>query len=159
MRLRPSSILDVGVGMGKFGLLMREYLEGWGHHRYCKDRWQVRIDGCEIFPQYIQPWHRELYDEIIVGDIRQQRFTKPYDLILIVDVIEHFPKPEGMALIRGLPYKNLIISTPNFKTRGIGRNKENPHQDHLSVWTAADFRTFKHQVLQKDRMLVVEVLK
>ncbi len=159
MRLRPASVLDVGVGMGKFGLLTREYLEGWGHHRYCRDRWQVQLDGCEIFPQYIQPWHREIYDNLHLGDIRGYPFRAPYDLVLMVDVIEHFPKPDGLKLLRDLAAKTIIVSTPNFKTRGVGRNKENVHQDHLSVWTAADFRPFRHKVLQQDRMLVVEVSK
>jgi len=174
MRLRPKSILDVGVGMGKFGLLFREYLEGWGFHRYCRERWQVRLEGVEIFPQYIQPWHKEIYDVIHRGDIRKlwpllpiwtdgsglrEKYGECYDLVYMGDVIEHFPKADGLKLVKDMPFKWLIVSTPNFKTRTTGRNKENVHQDHLSVWTAADFRPFRHKVLQQDRMLVVEVVK
>ena len=159
MKLQPMSILDVGVGMGKWGLLFREYLEGWGKHRYCPERWQVRMDGVEIFPQYIQAWHKVIYNEIIIGDIRKVTFKTPYDLIYMGDVIEHMPMQDGWNLIRTMPYKTLIISTPNFKTRTIGRCKENVYQDHLSRWSAEEFRGVKHQILLKDRMLVVRVDK
>ena len=64
MELRPTRILDVGMGMGKWGLLFREYLEGWGHHRYSKVQWELTIDGIEIYQPYIQPWHYDIYDGI-----------------------------------------------------------------------------------------------
>jgi 2-polyprenyl-3-methyl-5-hydroxy-6-metoxy-1,4-benzoquinol methylase len=162
MKLRPRSILDVGAGMGKWGLLFREYLEGWHHHRYKRDRWQVKIDGIEIFGDYIQDWHRAIYDSIVPGDVRRV-FTGDlmglhYDLIFMGDVIEHMPKQDGWKLLKELPYRTCIISTPNFPTR-VHRNPENVHQDHLSRWSAEDFRTLKHVILLKGRMLVVEVTK
>jgi hypothetical protein len=35
MKVDPKSVLDVGVGFGKYGVLLREYLELWdGRDRY-----------------------------------------------------------------------------------------------------------------------------
>jgi len=53
----PESILDVGVGFGKYGFLSREYLELWdGRGKYCD--WKIRIDGIEAYKDYITPVHR-----------------------------------------------------------------------------------------------------
>lgn len=162
MELRPQSILDVGVGMGKWGLLFREYLEGWGYERYSPEMWRLKLDGFEIWKPYLQAWHLKIYDSIFIQDVRKWREEKEmlptYDLIYFGDVIEHMPKKDGWTLLKDLPYKVLILSTPNFQTR-VHRGKENPHQDHVSRWQAEDFRTLKHKVLLNSRMLVVEVQK
>ena len=48
-QLDPASILDVGVGFGKWGLLFREYTDirasETDSHRYQKAAWKIRIDG------------------------------------------------------------------------------------------------------------------
>ncbi|HII30270.1 TPA: glycosyltransferase family 1 protein, partial [Candidatus Woesearchaeota archaeon] len=67
VKLNPSSILDVGVGFGKYGVLCREYLElGDGREEY--DKFLRRIDGIEAFKNYITPLHRFIYDHIYIGD-------------------------------------------------------------------------------------------
>ena len=43
----PQSMLDVGVGFGKYGFLAREFLELYdGRDAYAD--WQRRIDGIEV---------------------------------------------------------------------------------------------------------------
>ena len=46
MIVKPQSLLDIGIGFGKFGFLAREYLELWDR-RNKYDDWQRRIDGIE----------------------------------------------------------------------------------------------------------------
>jgi len=55
-KLNPKSILDIGVGFGRWGILFREFLEVWGSNNYSGD-WERVIDGVEIFPDYIKPYH------------------------------------------------------------------------------------------------------
>ena len=43
-KLKPRSILDVGIGFGKWGLLFREYLDVMAG-RVFPDQWQIKIDG------------------------------------------------------------------------------------------------------------------
>ena len=43
-RLAPRSILEIGVGFGKWGVVAREYLEAW-QGRFRREDWQVRIEG------------------------------------------------------------------------------------------------------------------
>jgi predicted O-methyltransferase YrrM len=46
--LKPKKVMEIGVGFGKYGLLLREYLEIWGEGEVYKD-WLRKIDGIEIF--------------------------------------------------------------------------------------------------------------
>ena len=46
INLNPQSVLDVGVGFGKYGFLCREYLELWdGREEYKK--FLRRVDGIQ----------------------------------------------------------------------------------------------------------------
>jgi SAM-dependent methyltransferase len=134
---RPHSVLDVGIGFGKYGFLAREYLELWdGRNRY--DDWQHRIDGIEVFPRYVGSLQRAIYDEIYLGDALEilPRLDHHYDLVLLIDVLEHLPEEKGVALLDAARRvgRDLIVSTP----RDIGHQGEvfdNPHETHHFQWT------------------------
>ena len=64
----PKSILDVGVGFGKYGFLSREYLELWDGRGQYKD-WRRRIDGIEAFKEYLTPIHDFVYNHVYVGNV------------------------------------------------------------------------------------------
>src|SRR5438094_354805 len=99
VKTNPFRLLDVGIGFGKYGLLAREYLELWdGRFQY--DDWRRRIDGIEIHRAFIRDWHRAIYDQIWIGDALEILPTLPsYDLVLLIDVLEHFPEQSGHALL------------------------------------------------------------
>ena len=88
---KPKSLLDIGVGFGKYGFLSREYLElGDGRQKY--NDWKIQIDGIEVFTEYLTPIHKFIYNEIFEGnalDILPTLKTK-YDLILLIDVFSLF---------------------------------------------------------------------
>jgi hypothetical protein len=136
----PQSMLDVGVGFGKYGVLAREYLELLDGHALYDDR-SRRIDGIEIFPDYLTDLHHAVYDRIMEGDAVEILPTLPnadYDLILLVDVLEHFPTQVGSVVLEECLRvgRNLIVSTPLhfFTQEGYG----NPHEQHRSFWTKGD---------------------
>src|SRR5580765_520709 len=93
-QMRPQSILDVGIGFGKWGHLFREYtdiLESENDpERYQRQNWKVRIDGIEGFPAYVTDMHRFLYDDIHIGNACDLIPALPlnYDLIFLGDIIE-----------------------------------------------------------------------
>ncbi len=138
--LNPSSVLDIGVGFGKWGFMCREYLEIW-HDRVKKDEWKLVVEGVEVFPQYhevIQPY---IYNHIYYQDARSFKPKKHYDLLIACDIIEHIPKHEGIDLIERMSStwsENSIISIPLGKDwirKAYGRN---PHDAHLSTWSESD---------------------
>jgi len=133
----PKSILDIGIGYGKWGVLFREYLDIWNTQTEYKNR-EVEIIGVEIYTKYCNPiW--KAYDKIHKCDILTAKdiLKQKYDLVFMGDVIEHFTKSEGLKLLSKLKYKHIIIITPN-----IVSDQEavynNSYEIHKSQWTHSD---------------------
>lgn len=137
----PTSILDVGTGLGKFGVLAREYLEvRHGHLR--KQDWHCRIDGVEGFGPYLSPLHEYVYDGMFADDIRRviPGLTARYDLVLLIDVLEHFEYETGLDLLTELLRRadNLLVSTPK-RFIEQGASFGNRLEVHHSHWGRRDF--------------------
>ncbi|HWL89354.1 MAG TPA: hypothetical protein VNO21_26300 [Polyangiaceae bacterium] len=150
----PKSVLDIGTGFGKYGVLCREYLELWdGREDYQK--FTRRIDGIEIFPQYLTPIHKYVYDEVFVGDaldIVPNKLQRDYDLALLIDVLEHLKKEDGAKLLGALlkRAKNVIISVP----RDIGDQGTvfgNEHETHHAEWTPEELFSLRPGLRLPDR--------
>ncbi len=137
----PVKVLDIGVGFGKYGFLAREYLELWkdgGEYQ----KWEKQIDGIEAFEPYITPVHKFIYNNIFIGnalDILPSLQDK-YDLILMIDVFEHFTFEEGRRLLGECRKKgkNILISVP------IAMSAQeaiygNPFEKHKYAWKREDF--------------------
>jgi len=159
--VKPKSILDIGVGFGKFGVLCREYLEMWRKNRaYHKKDWKTRIDGIEIFDSYKNPLYDFVYNTIYFDNALNvlPKLKCIYDLILLIDVLEHFAFNDGKKLLelclgRG---RNLIISTPH----DIGSQKVvfgNVHETHKFRWTTKNFFKvrLKEGFLNKSKCFVI----
>jgi hypothetical protein len=165
-QLRPQSILDVGVGFGKWGHLFREYTDileaEQDPARYERRHWQVRIDGIEGFAAYVTEMHRYLYNEIHIGDMCEVLPRLPqYDVVFLGEVVEHLEKPRGEQLLRDAvahAQKAVIVSTPKYETEqeDLCANKL---ERHRSVWAARDFRRFRGaQVKTVDQATLLAVI-
>jgi 2-polyprenyl-3-methyl-5-hydroxy-6-metoxy-1,4-benzoquinol methylase len=149
---RPASVLDLGIGFGMNGALVRQYCDlgyGW---RDRPDR--VRLIGVEGFEAYRNPtW--ELYDHVHVCDIA--RFVDfsvtpgSFDVVLMTDVIEHFEIAAGQSLLKACarlltPRGRLVVSTPGIWFEQ-GAAYGNEFERHRSLWTPAMFRELGFDVL------------
>lgn len=150
-KLNPHSILDIGVGFGRWGILFREFLEVWDGAVY-DGKWERTIDGVEIYRPYIKEYHRYFYNNIYVENALEfiKRFDKKYDLINLGDVVEHFTKKEGEKLVRLCieKAKYVLITVPigrHWKQEATGQN---PYEEHLSVWYNTDFTKFRHHKIK-----------
>lgn len=149
-QLRPASILDIGIGFGKWGHLFREYTDIIGSEddpdRYNKPNWQVRIDGVEGFAGYVTEMHRFLYDNIHIGLVPEVLTDLPkYDIVFMGDVIEHFEKQAGHDLLltlKNLAHKTVIVTTPS-RFVEQGASVGNPLEIHRSHWDKNDFDEFE----------------
>jgi SAM-dependent methyltransferase len=139
VRMAPRRVLDIGLGYGKWGFLVREALDFIPGRLY-RDDWQVRIDGIDAHP-YVSPLHDWVYDDVRVADaLDVLDELDGYDLVVLGDVIEHFDKEVGLSLLRSLAARNrnLLVTTPvHFFEQEM---PENPFERHRSHWSPADFR-------------------
>lgn len=146
-QIDPTSILDVGIGFGKWGFLFREYTDIVHSEnqpeRYRRENWKIKIHGIEGYPQYLTPVHEFIYDEIFKGDACELLPTLGnYDLIYMGDMIEHLTKEKGKSLIAEAGNHcdgYLIVSTPRFETNQP-ELCGNPLEKHRSLWTKYDFK-------------------
>lgn len=142
----PKTLLDVGTGMGQYGFLSRTNLEninlfkiddGIAAQRPKQD-WQVRIDGIEGFKEYVTPIHDYCYNKMMIGDaldILPTINNNSYELIIAVDILEHFTKAEGktfLSQLKRIANKSVLVSTPKiFIAQEI---EANPYEKHRSLW-------------------------
>lgn len=142
--LQPKSVLDIGMGFGKYGVLLREYLEYWGDGSNYS-HWECRLDGIEACETYITALHRFIYNNLYIGNAHEILPTLEYhyDLLLLIDVIEHFTKEEGLRFIDlcRTRARNILISTPSNNTEQ-GAAFGNVYETHRSYWTSKDFNSF-----------------
>ena len=145
MATNPRSLLDIGIGFGKYGYLAREYLELYDGRDAYSD-WQRRIDGIEAFPDYLTTAHRHIYDEIYVGNALDilPRLRTRYDLILVIDVLEHFDYREGNRLLDHClqTARNVLVST--LKRVGYqGAAFGNDFETHKFEWQRRHYDRFR----------------
>lgn len=128
MRENPASVLDVGCGWGKFGVMAREYTNA------------TRVDAVDA----IQPRYA-VYDHAYQGDLREVATLLPpgtprYDLALFIEVIEHLEKDEALRLVQRLLKiaRRVLITTPwGFRRQEI---QNMPYETHRSGWYPWEFR-------------------
>lgn len=156
-RLHPKSVLDIGVGFGKWGALAREYTDV-NKGRCAKKQWQVRIDGIEIFPAY-QSVLWAAYDKVHIGNaITVLPILGNYDLILAIEILEHMEKEDGMRLLSGIKEKsrNFVVSYSNSVSVPVFGNK---YEAHISKWGSIDFQGCRLLCASADKVSEVYVGK
>jgi len=144
-KYNPSSILEIGVGAGKYGILSREYLEIYGANRWQKKDWKVIIDGVEIYKPYItdqiKHYYSNIYNDDIVNLFKTNQLGK-YDLILMTDVLEHLTKENGIYILAQIfeHSKASILAVPigDWRYEFEGENKA---ESHISIWNDLELLT------------------
>lgn len=142
--ISPTSILDIGIGLGKYGFLCREYLDV-SNERLSRSEWTTTINGIEIFERYRNPVWGYYYDAVYIGDaLTSLGDMANVDLVLLIDVIEHLPKDEGELLLRRClsTGKYVLFSTPRLyheQDEVFG----NAHEVHRSHWSTRDLKRMR----------------
>ena len=144
-KLFPQSLLDVGMGMGQYGFLARINLEGTNlfhiqeQRQTRKDEWRIQIDGIEGCEGYMTPVHHYAYHHVMIGDalkILPTLSDKSYELVLAIDILEHFSYSDGLIFLshlKRIAQKSALVSTPKeFIPQDVPAN---PYENHRSLWT------------------------
>lgn len=120
------TVLDVGAGWGKYATLLREYL----------NERPERIDAVEAWPPYVEEHQLgRLYDEVHTADVCDlgADVLGRYDVVLMVDVLEHLDLAAGLDLLTRIPGRVVVCTPLAFFSNGPGLP---PTEEHRSHWTA-----------------------
>jgi hypothetical protein len=143
---RPESILDVGVGNGKIGFVARDVLDVMLGKRYRRRDWHIRIDGIEVFDDYIQEHQQAIYNTLHLGDAFEVIDSLgTYDMVILGDVLEHFDKPRSLEFLdkcAAHAERHIAIFIPLGRTWEQGEVFGNPFEAHRSYWDFSDFEPF-----------------
>jgi hypothetical protein len=155
-RLQPKSIVDLGIGFGLYGAVTRQILDGiWGRCR--SEQWQANIIGVEIWEAYRNPcW--QTYNAVSIGDYRTFP-VRGWDLVLMIDSLEHLEPEEGRCFLAGLVERNkhIIVSVPNGPMPQADPVYGNAYERHLTTFYGREFDAHKHTVLHRGLCLVVSI--
>lgn len=131
---QPQKALDIGIGFGKYGFMLREFTDAWNgnyHH------WKTIIEGIEIHEKYILAHHHNIYNKIHIGDAVSTLSNLPndYDMIICGDMLEHLTENEGHMLLSLISHhsKFAMITTPK-KMGKQGSVYGNIHETHKHEW-------------------------
>ncbi len=139
-RMAPKSVLDVGTGFGKMAFLIRERVDSF--------TWEMTIDGVEVWPEYLERMAKDNgtiwspYDRLYFQDFNEVTTSSCYDVVLMIDVLEHFTFHDGLDALKKacLMSKAVLISTPQGYLQGaVGGNE---YETHRSEWTESTLRQY-----------------
>lgn len=125
------SVLDIGAGHGKYAVLLREYLNDP----------PLIIDAAEAWEPYIALHNlAALYRDVIGGpaELLDAGFLADYDVVLMVDVIEHIDKDAALSLLSRIA-GHVVICTPVVRFDNDPDGVLPPTEAHVSHWSEADF--------------------
>ena len=151
----PMSVLDIGIGFGKFGFLAREYTDV-RLGRYFN--WETRIDGIEIFEKYVTRLQRDIYDNIYIGNAIDILGTLGrYDMIICSDMLEHLSEKDAVFLLDSIKEKSkfAMIVTPVRVLRQEALYN-NEHEKHISAWSREILSKWG-EVFQFDNSYLLEI--
>jgi hypothetical protein len=137
LSLGPRRVLDLGMGTGKYGFLLREQID-------LANKQSLHLVGVEGWPDYVGDHQRVIYDEIHIEDIRDYLTTAKangdrFDLTLLLDVIEHFSPDDAVRVVdMALDVSDvLLVSTPPIY---YAQDLEVELERHLSWWPVPKLR-------------------
>lgn len=108
-----------------------------------KNFYSLGVDG--FAPSIAKSKKKGLHDEYKKLDLLKinENFRKnSFDAVIALDVVEHFPKKEGLDLLdkmENIAKKKVIVLTP-YGFVHQDPYEGNPYQVHKSGWTISDFR-------------------
>ena len=118
--LKPTTVVDVGPGAGKYGSIVRELLP------------DTKTTAVEIWEPYVETYGlRSIYDEVFITDARTFD-DYSVDLVILGDVLEHMSREDALALwdkIRSQA-KAAVISIPIIHFPQ-GHEHGNPYEEHV----------------------------
>lgn len=142
MQIQPKRVVDVGVGFGRWGMILREFGEVW-FGRVLPGQWEIDVEGIEAFEGSVVDYHRQFYNRIHIGDALEvlPGLDGDWTLAILGDVLEHFYKSDGERLLGDLVERAdyVLVNLPLGEDWPQEDMYENPYEEHKAVWDLEDF--------------------
>lgn len=144
------SVLDLGIGGGNFGKLLKQRFNGKINP----------LIGVEVWKDYENSqWG--YYDRVEVQEIEifLNENTIKFDIIMLIDVLEHLPYKEGYNMLKKilpLNRKKVIVSTPVTKLAQKA-HLGNQYQVHHYIWNEKELEDLGFEKVAQHKMLTFRI--
>jgi hypothetical protein len=108
--LAPQRVLELGPGLGRWGMLIREFCENVGGDR-CLESWRTHLVGIALAPEQIAEQHGTLYNQMLITD-GYDLFNNDerWDLVIFSEVLRVWPRDViEMNLQRALDHSDYVL--------------------------------------------------
>jgi hypothetical protein len=106
--------------------------------------------GVDLFDRYLEESkNKNIHNQYVKEDVRKVEFSsRSFDGIILIDVLEHLKKEEGLELIEKMnkwARKKIVILTPNgfIEQEAVDNNSL---QEHRSGWRIEEFEKLGFKV-------------
>jgi len=116
-------MVDLGCGFGRWGFLLKKHAD-----------WLIGVDADE--ESLKMAMGTGYYNGVVKSDIREYEFPRGTDAVVMLEVIEHIPKSDGLRLLErmeGIPF--VLITTPIKYVEMTLTNGP-----HVSYWSEEELR-------------------
>jgi len=137
--VNPKRVLDVGGGMGKYSVLIREdSISSRAERGDMSPTDIIEIDCNEDTEYFINQKHHDgLYNNHYHSSVFDFKTPNDYDLILFIDTVEHWNKEETIEMLKKFDGLKLI-STPK-QTVMYQEHFYGDSRHHITQWAKEDF--------------------
>ena len=101
-----------------------------------------RILGVEIFEPYVDRFGlEEIYDRVIVGNVREETFDLSPDVVIFGDVLEHMDRFDALSVLKKFFVNSTVcvVSIPIIHFPQ-GESDGNIYETHLHQWNFSTFQ-------------------
>jgi SAM-dependent methyltransferase len=136
----PEKVLDVGIGFGRWGMLLREFCEA-GKNGDLSGRRRMQVVGVETLQKKVAEPARCFYDQIHLGDGVEviERLEDKWDLIIFDEVLQLWPgKAVDKTLRKALNVADYVLVSSSFLTGNSG-DESRRQNGHAQLRTLSDY--------------------
>lgn len=133
--LAPLRVLDVGVGLGRWGMLVRDFCEE-SSVKSDRSKWKLHVEGIQLSGEAIAGHHEFLYDRIqpANGNLCQQIHGN-WNLAILDGVLGNWPKQESSEILSlAMDAADYVMVHNSF----VSESDPTPSNDH-SRWKLSEF--------------------
>ncbi len=136
VEVSPNRVLDLGVGLGMWGMLVREFCEERNEAKQGQER-KVHLEGIRISDRRYGEHQAFLYDRVhtTTGSRVAEQMSGHWNLAIVGDALDQWPKDTSVAVLE----RALEISDYVLVHNPMVRESDGAQGDSSSGWRISDF--------------------
>lgn len=138
----PKRVLDMTVGLGYWGMIIREFCDGGASQNQPED-WQIYLVGADIFSKDTNAQSKFLYNQIYSGGISTicSQFDPDWNVILFNDILENLDKTEALDLLSWALNTGdyVLVNVPLGEDEQESTGEAHSSSANKSEWRLRDF--------------------